>query len=208
MYRPSIPVIALAALLAAAPAVSACVQPQYSSSQMQAVPTSGIDQALFSDAIAREASYQRCKRGKRKLAVAPKITGIAARHSQWMAKAGKLTHVSTVPGKRRLGARVRSTRLPFLTASENIASLSRFQFSEQKFSINDSSGCRFSYNGIPIPRHTYASLARRVVELWMNSSGHRRNLLKSGNRLVGGGVGFDAKAPYCGQFFVTQTYMG
>lgn len=45
--------------------------------------------------------------------------------------------------------------------------------------------------GAPIPFHTYASLARSFVENWMNSPGHRRNLLSTDALQLGCGAAVD-----------------
>jgi len=42
--------------------------------------------------------------------------------------------------------------------------------------------------GEPIERHTYASFARNLVEQWMNSPGHRRNLLSKDALQLGCGA--------------------
>ncbi|MFQ5438787.1 MAG: CAP domain-containing protein [Paracoccaceae bacterium] len=197
-------------LVAGADVVSAACQPHsYSKAYLRPLPTSGIDQALFSRALMIEANFVRCQHRRRPLKLKRSLTDVSAAHSRWMARARNLSHASTVPGKRRLFGRALASRLPFRRASENLVALSHYRFGPEKFRILNASACRFAYHdGRAVPRHTYASLARDSVAMWMNSPGHRRNLLARGARLTGSGVGFDPHAPYCGTFYITQEYLG
>ncbi len=190
-------------------AEAACTRPDYGAQHMKTIPTRGIDQTLFSEAMAMEASYARCTRGKKGLVLAAPLTGIARAHSKWMAGAHKLSHVSTVAGQQKMKSRIRSTGLKYKTAAENIAAYSRFQFGNSEFITQSAGACRFEFRkGGKVPAHSYASLAEWVVAGWMGSSGHRRNLLNGRMKLVGAGIAFDAKAPNCGRFYITQEYLG
>ena len=200
--------LALLALPGAAPAKS-CSKPKYSAAFLKPIPTRGIDQALFSQAMQMEADYARCRKGKSHLAPEDRLTAIAAGHSKWMAGARKLSHNSTLAGRRTLKARVRSTGLRYRTAAENIAAFDRFRFPEGAFRIRNAAACKFATQaGKPIAAHSYASLAQAVVSGWMKSPGHRKNLLNGRIRLIGAGLGFDAGAPYCGRYYITQVYLG
>ena len=77
------------------------------------------------------------------------------------------------------------------------------------FRIHDAAACGFATaSGQPIPPHSYNSLARTMVGLWMKSSGHRRNILDPKVSMVATAVGFAAGAPYCGQFYLSQDFAG
>ena len=176
---------------------------------MRAIPTSGINQAVFSDALNRAANYVRCKAGAKTMDTAKPLTNLAAEHSTWMARSRKLSHTSAVPGKQRFATRMRSSGIKFKTAAENIAAFDRFQFPSGEFKIRNAGACKFAYqDGRAIPAHSYASLAQTVVAGWMKSSGHKRNLMNRRISLSGGGVAFDASAPYCGRYYITQDYLG
>ena len=188
---------------------AACARPSYDGAYLKAIPTSAMNQDLFSEALTREANFVRCKAGLKTLETVKPLTSLAAGHSGWMARATKLSHTSTQPGKQRFAPRMRSSGLRFSTAAENIAAFDRFQFPTGQFKISNASACRFAFqNGKPIPVHSYASLANSVVTGWMKSPGHKRNLMNRRMKLSGGGIGFDAKSPYCGRYYITQDYLG
>jgi uncharacterized protein YkwD len=204
--RPLIALLAIAiATLQAGAANAACPKPSYSAAYLKAIPTKGINQALFAEALNLEASYARCKRGKKILAQAKGLTKVAASHSGWMARTKKLDH----QGAQGFKTRMRSSGVKFKTAAENIAAFDRYQFPKGQFRVKNAAACRFATRaGATIPLHSYASLARAVVTGWMGSPGHRKNLMNSRIKLTGGGIAFDRAAPNCGRFFITQNYAG
>lgn len=198
-------------ILGIAPAnlAMACAAPKYSAAQLKLVPTKNINQALFSEAMTLAANHARCKSGRKQLALTPQLTSIASGHSGWMARVPKLSHTSNLAGKARMADRVRSTGLKFRTAAENIAAFDRFGFPRGQFKVLNAKACKFATQaGKSIPAHSYASLAQTVVDGWMSSSGHKKNLLNRRMNRVGAGIAFDAKAPLCGRFYITQNYLG
>ena len=174
------------------------------------VPSSRIDQTLLESAIRAEVNYHRCRAGLR--AVGDAGNGLAKqarKHSKWMARAQQLTHRSTVAGSATLQQRVRNAGLKVRTGSENIGMVHRYQIDNRRFKILDASSCQFAtYEGRKLPAHSYASLARHIVTLWMNSSGHRRNILDKRVSKMSAAVAFDPNAQYCGRYWVTQNFIG
>ena len=74
--------------------------------------------------------------------------------------------------------------------------------------LSTSQQCRFaSQSGDPLPAHSYASLARHAVGLWMGSSGHRKNILNPQVTRVSTAAAF-GNGQYCGQFWLTQNFVG
>jgi len=199
---------ALAVLLTIqfAPSIAnaACTVPKLTGKYLKPIPTQNINQALFSEAMQIEASFVRCRRGLNALSAKQGITRIATSHSKWMARSRKLSHTGTS----KFSSRMKSTGIKFRTAAENIARFPRYELGTKHFRIKDGQRCHFARGGKHILPHSYASLARHVVNGWMGSSGHRKNLLNRRMKLSGAGLGFDFSAPHCGAYFITQDYSG
>jgi uncharacterized protein YkwD len=172
------------------------------------VPTGKVDLGLLDAAFRAETNRARCSHGLKPLKAARPLTPIAATHSRWMAGAHKLSHDSSVRGQRGLADRLRASGLRFRSGTENIGMVPRFRLDGGQFRIEDASACRFSRNGQALPPHSYASLARHTVSLWMNSPSHRRNILDRKVSAVANAAAFDPAAPHCGRFWMTQTFLG
>jgi uncharacterized protein YkwD len=188
----------------------ACSRSVSSKASTTIVPTGRIDQDLLDDAIRAEVNFHRCRAGLRQVGDAGNgMSQQARKHSQWMAKTQQLTHRSTVAGSATLRQRVKKAGLKVKAGSENIGMVHRYQIDNRRFKILSSSSCQFAtYEGQSLPAHSYASLARHVVDLWMNSSGHRKNILDKKVSKVSTAVAFDPKAQYCGRFWLTQNFVG
>lgn len=200
-----------AAMLCALPAVAdACSRDISARAAQTIVPAGRIDQDLLDDAIRTEVNYHRCRAGLSKVGDAGHgLARQAERHSKWMARSQQLTHRSTVAGAATLKQRVRAAGVRFRTGSENIGMVHRYQIDNRRFKILSSSQCQFAtQSGQPLPPHSYASLARHIVDLWMDSPGHRRNILDGKVDKMTTGIAFDPKAQYCGRFWVTQNFIG
>ncbi len=172
-------------------------------------PGGRIDQPLIDASVRAEVNYHRCKAGLSKLSAAKGLRKVAGTHAQWMARAQNLSHKSRVSGQATTVARIRASGLRFRAGSENIGLVSHYQIDGKPFKFTDRANCGFaSRDGKAIPPHSYASLARTIVNLWMASAVHRRNILDQKVSYVGSGLGFDPKAGYCGRFYVSQNFAG
>ncbi len=200
--------IALACM--AATTAEACTRNVSAKAAKTVVPASRINQSMLDDAIRTEVNFHRCRAGLRLVGDASKnLSREAEKHSKWMARTQQLTHKSTVAGAATLSQRVKNAGVRFKTGSENIGMVHRYQIDNKSFKIVDSNACQFKSNdGQPLPAHSYATLARHVVTLWMNSPGHRKNILDGRVSTTTTAVAFDPKAQYCGQFWLTQNFIG
>ena len=205
----NIKALLLAALcsVAAVSGAQACSVARVAGSEKM-VPVEGrINQGLIDAAIRAEVNYHRCKAGLRALSRADGLTDVAAAHAKWMARSQSLSHKSQVAGQTTLKARMSSSGIRFRAGSENIGMVHRYAIDGTSFKIHGA--CSFStYGGQPIGAHSYRSLASHVVKLWMASKGHRKNILDRKVSMLGSGAAFTAKAPYCGQIFVSQNFAG
>jgi uncharacterized protein YkwD len=84
-------------------------------------------------------------------------------HSIDMVQQNFYSHQSPVPGKEDMTDRIRRVGVDFMACAENI------------YNFNDEDP-------------TYWSLASKLVEGWMNSSGHRRNILNPNLKYLGCGA--------------------
>lgn len=202
--------LGLALILLVPGAAEACSRTVSKEASRTLVPSNRINQSLLEKAIRAEVNFHRCRAGLRKVGDAGNgLTRQAQKHSKWMAKSQQLTHRSTVPGSSTLQQRVKNAGLKVRTGSENIGMVHRYQIDNRRFKILDSSSCQFAtYEGQKLPAHSYASLARHIVNLWMNSSGHRKNILERSVTRMSAAVAFDPNAQYCGRYWVTQNFVG
>lgn len=199
------------ALLAALSGVAdACNRDISARAAQTIVPGARINQGLLDDAIRTEVNYHRCRIGLSKVGDAGRsLARQAERHSKWMARRQQLTHQSTVSGAATLEQRIRAAGVRFRSGSENIGMVHRYQIDNRRFKILNSSQCQFAtQSGQRLEPHSYASLARHIVDLWMDSPGHRRNILDGSVDKMTTGIAFDPKSQYCGRFWVTQNFIG
>ncbi|MCV6591708.1 MAG: CAP domain-containing protein [Silicimonas sp.] len=200
-----------AALIFSLPsAADACTRTVSKKAAQTIVPAGRINQSLLDSAIRNEVNYHRCRAGLQKVSSAGNgLVKQAAKHSTWMARSQQLTHRSTVPGLATLKQRVKKAGVKFRTGSENIGMVHRYQIDNRRFKILNASSCQFAtYEGQALPAHSYASLARHAVNLWMQSPGHRKNILDRRVTRMSAAVAFDPKAQYCGRYWLTQNFVG
>ena len=209
MGRISLRALVVGAAFALPQAAVACTLARVSGADA-VVPASGrINESLIDAAIRAEVNVQRCKAGLGELSAAAGLAEAASTHAKWMARARTMSHDSQVPGQSSVLARLQSTGIDFRAGSENIGKIARYGIDGIQFRIRDAANCAFSTQaGTPIGAHTYQSLARHIVNLWVNSPKHRTNMLDPKVRMVGSGAGYDPSAPYCGAFYVSQNYAG
>lgn len=203
-------VTAIAFVVSGASAAEACTRNVSAEAARTVVPAKGINQALLARAIRTEVNFHRCRAGLKAVGAAGgELRKEATRHSGWMAKFQQLTHRSTVAGRATLKQRIQNAGIRYRAGSENIGMVHRYQIDNRRFRIVDSGACKFAAgDGTPLPAHTYASLARHIVNLWMQSPGHRKNILDAKVNRMTSGAAFDPKAQYCGRFWVTQNFVG
>lgn len=202
--------VGAALVLSTTSGAEACSRTVSKKAAQTVVPAGKINQSLLDAAIRNEVNYHRCRAGLTKLGDAGNaLTNQAKKHSQWMARSQQLSHRSTVAGASTLSQRVKNAGVRFRTGSENIAMVHRYRIDNRRFKILSSKQCQFAtHEGQSLPAHSYASLARHVVDLWMSSPGHRKNILDRRVNRVSTAVAFDPKAQYCGQYWLTQNFIG
>lgn len=166
------------------------------------------DQALFSEAVTRLVNQERCNRGLALMNTSGVLTQAALGHSVDMVAKNFFSHTSPTRGRKTMRARLKKGGVSYRRAAENIAQFSVYAFGGQRFVIRDAAQCKFESSGKPVPKHSYASLAQVTMNGWMNSTGHRRNILDPKLSEVGTAVAVKRDAPHCGQTLITQNFSG
>lgn len=203
-----LPILALVTCLLPGVALAKCAEPNVRGANEYLSASGQFDAQLMDRAILSAANYQRCLKGLPALRPVSALIPPAKDHSNWMASKKRLSHTSTVAGRRTLKDRVFSTGLPARAASENLAQLALFDLTP-RFRVIDGKSCRFaSPDGKRLTPHSYASFADKVVTLWMNSPGHRRNLLSRKTTHMASAASLRENRTTCGTVYVTQIFVG
>jgi uncharacterized protein YkwD len=196
-------------LAIAAGDASACSRRVSEAAAGTLVSATYIDYRLLDKAIRAEVNYHRCRAGLGEVSYAgDSLMRVALKHSTWMAKKDKLSHFSTLQGLKSLGERVRAASISYRSASENIVAVHQYQIDNRRFKTLDRKACQFAADGKLIPPHSYASLARHSVNLWMKSPGHRKNILSPKSAKMVVAVAHSNTRRYCGKFWLTQNFIG
>ncbi|MGM9402563.1 CAP domain-containing protein [Aliiroseovarius sp. KMU-71] len=211
MLRPLLPVMLVACLavfLSPATAQAKC-SVQRVAGEEKSISYKQLNQAILDAAILAQVNFHRCKHGLPKLTAASGLRKQASKHSKWMAKSGKLSHQASSGTTRSLKGRLKSSGLKYKTGAENIGVMRLYNIDNRQFLIRSSGKCVFTTpSGQPIGRHSYRSLATLAVREWMESPGHRRNILRRNLRHTGAGAEVRPNSQYCGAVFLTQIFSG
>lgn len=151
-----------------------------------------IDYPLLHAAIFYATNQHRAQNRLRPLEYSPKIEILAADHAHDMAKHGFFSHQSKIRNKRKLRDRFQIVGLNPSLIAENISNTAGLDYEYgRKVDPPQQSG-EFTYTGnaekIRVPFHTYLSYAQEIVRLWMESPGHRANILNPDFKYLGCGT--------------------
>jgi uncharacterized protein YkwD len=166
------------------------------------ISITSIDIARLNAAIFYATNEARTEQGLSPVEHSPLLEELATAYAERVVETGVMSHVdpetNKAPKDRFAAAGIIN---PF--ASENLATdvLIQMEDGEALYPIDPEKGL-FSREsqGEPLPFHTYSSLGRSFVNSWLNSPGHRRNLLAKEAVQLGAGVAFDASGSFSNQF--------
>lgn len=183
-----------------------CTGQLTSAADNRVVSAETLDQTLFNAAVLHYVNIERCNRGLTPLKSDNKLIRATRQHSSNMASNAYVSHQSQQSGYRNLKDRLTKANVRYQVAGENVAK--SFVFAFDRRNIGSSGNCqfRFSSTGGVVPRHTYDSLAKDLVSLWMESPTHRRNILYRDYRRAGATIGIDTDSSYCGTVYVAQNF--
>ncbi len=151
-----------------------------------------IDYPRLDAAIFYVTNEIRIKNNLKPLTYSPELEISAWNHARSMVKGNFFSHYNKAEKKRyspdQRGA-LAGISNPHL--AENIADTFGIRYDPgARVYILDKEKGIFSYeaDGKPIPNHTYLSFAESVLEIWMNSPGHRANILSKDALQMGCGA--------------------
>lgn len=170
-----------------------------------------IDLKLLQAAVRALTNRERAAHNLTELRHDQALEQAAEEHSQAMRDRNFFSHTSPVPGRRTVGDRVRAAGFNGRGFGENIATSFGIQYETgRQVFIPSQNGGYFSYDyqGEPIPPHSYLSAAEVVVGQWMDSPGHRENILRPEYRYLGVGAAYVPDPRFHGipTFFMTQNF--
>jgi uncharacterized protein YkwD len=147
---------------------------------------------LLSAAIFHETNRRRANNKLPPLAFDPAAKRAADLQAKIMAQTGDVSHENPGnPQHATLYKRLAAVGLNPRFAAENLAYTFAVQYrSGDRLYVREENGEKIhSYqpNGPSLPPHTYISFAKTVVDQWLNSPGHRRNLLHREPKFLGVG---------------------
>ncbi len=170
-----------------------------------------IDYPLLHAAIFYLTNAEREVRGLTPLTHNTSLESAARVHSGDMRDRNFFSHTSPVSGRRSVRDRTDASGFSGSGVGENIARTFgiTYEAGRSVFSpIQNGGYFSYTHRGDPIPPHTYLSAAETVVEQWMNSPGHRENILRSEYRYLGTGAAYFADRSFFGipSFYYTQVF--
>lgn len=157
----------------------------------QPIDYGDIDYGLLHAAIFYATNEQRSLHGLNTFNYSFRIEQLSASHASDMVNYNFYGHFSTIRNKRLLRDRFQIVGLNPGQIAENISSTAGLDYDYGRaVGAPQSPGdyyYRSSHEVEPVQRHSYASYAREVVKLWMESPGHRANILSPTFRYLGVG---------------------
>jgi uncharacterized protein YkwD len=150
-----------------------------------------IDYPLLHAAIFYETNRERVKHGRQPFLHSPALERAAWGHSKDMAAYNFDSHTSPVKGKETMVKRLALVGIHNAYSGENIAYTFgiEYQAGRPVYTPPQNGGYwSYEYKGEPIKNHTYLGLAKEAVKMWMNSPGHRANILNTNYKYLGVGA--------------------
>lgn len=145
------------------------------------IEAAAFDEALLAAAVFHETNRVRRQLGLAELRPSAQADTAAGIQAAIIAIRNDLRHEHPLPTYTTAADRVRSTGLRAREVAENLARVSIYDTGGQEQMVIKRRGGREVFidprTGREAPLHSYASLAAEVVQRWMNSPGHRANIV-------------------------------
>lgn len=196
--RPEPPAAPTPTPTVAPPAADAAPSPDARPSLDAPLPLGRHDAALIARAVLDATNSARARHGLPPLAAHPTLDAAAVEYAEHLARVGHFGHIDpSRPAMKTPGDRVRAAGGADVLAAENLITETWLQVDggEQMFVVD---AARHRYSRVPdgplIPPHSARSLAASMVSRWLDSPGHRRNILDTEGREMGFGMAWDPQS--------------
>jgi uncharacterized protein YkwD len=180
----------------------------------QPIDPGSFDRRLLAAAVFHETNLRRAQHRMRPLQHEERLDRAAGMQADIMARRNELTHVNPdEPNRRTPAERVRASGLTPAYVSENVATHFGIRYRPGTPAYPSNRGGRRVFStapgGPPIPAHTFLTFARSLLDQWMDSPGHRANILAKRAGRMGAGCtprpdpqGMDTW--FCAQVFASK----
>lgn len=170
-----------------------------------------VDTNLIAAAVFHATNAKRVEHGLKPLKYEKKAGLAAAIQSDIMRRRGSISHNNPeTPRFNTLDDRARAAGLEYKLIAENVATAFGYAYeSGRSFYARKEGGKEvFSYKpgGAPIRPHTYVSFAEALVKSWMESPGHRKNILLKDAEYLGASCLPEKRAEGMVRFYCTQVF--
>lgn len=171
-----------------------------------------LDHALLAAAIFHETNRRRARHDRRPLQYLPELRKAALLQVRGMLKLGSTSHQHPDPDLRMLDQRFGAVGLKPRFMAENVARVFALDYEAgATFHVREEDGetiLSHKADGPPIPVRSYADFARHLLDGWMNSPGHRRNILHKEPDHLGTAALLweEAEGPQPAPFFCAQEF--
>lgn len=170
-----------------------------------------IDYALLHAAIFFETNKRRVENNRSPFDHSIALEKAATGHSRDMVRYNFFSHTSIISGKISVVDRLALVGITNCYTAENISYTFGLEYEGGKnvYSPEQNGGYfSYSYKGDPILSHSYLSLARTALDTWMDSTGHRRNILNKNYIYLGAGTAHYKKETFYNMdyFKLTQNF--
>jgi uncharacterized protein YkwD len=152
--------------------ISGCVEPgapaPAPTAGTRTVSAADFDDALLSSELLRLTNRERVAHGVPMLVHRVELDRVADRQASYMGLVERPDHFNPIPGSNTVGERVALAHLYPLMAAENAAMVPALPGEDARERTN-----------------SYTGLAETIILGWMNSPGHRANILNPGMTQIG-----------------------
>lgn len=157
----------------------------------QEIDPEDVDEALLNAAIFYETNKQRAAQKINPFVFDSPLSRAAQGHSSDMVTYNFFSHSSPIATKKEVTDRVKLEGISTSYVGENIIQGFVLQIGEDPYYPPTTPGGHFTRpDGTVIGMYTYAEFAAYLVTRWMNSPGHRRNILDTQFTKLGCGSAF------------------